>query len=736
MKRHIDKSRLCGRAWLCVGIGVAQAFTAVAQTAVPVAAASDDGGPKPGFAEMLKPSKPARTARSPVVNAAYAPIQSTSDDGQIAEIEMFVGESRVFPAPGVARIAVGNGSLMTAAALDGKEIILFANGAGTSSLFIWNGDGRYQRVKINIVPGDTSRHAREIAAFLSTIPNTKASVVGANIIVEGEQLADADILKLEELAKRYPQIVNFTNRVGWERMVSMDVKVVEFPVSMLSELGLKWSGTGGAAVGGIWAPGRRGHNGPYQIDLRTSGEGNAPPISSPVGGGVVLPSGLNVLSILNLGLNAQINLLAQEGKAALLAEPQLSARSGSKASFVAGGEIPYAVTTRDGTVIQFKDYGVKLDVTPTVDPRGAVRAKIKAEVSSIDRSVVTVGGPALLTRRTETEFNVQNGETIVLAGLLQRESGTDVDKLPFLGDLPVLGALFRSKRYQNKETELVVFVTPTVMTSQSPGQRDRVERTTERLQERFGPAPYLSDPLQPGVTYEKPDGVPARTAPAAGASAPIAVVPAPPKPAPSATPKPVLLGSATPAAQNIGRAERGALLTVVTDSAVLRAAPSASAAVLLTLERGASVVLGAAAVQAADDDAWRNVQVGRVQGWVPADAVLPLHAAQPAGTLHEEQARPARKPVAIAVVPRPVLLAAHDAAAGAARQFRVEAQRLALRLAPDVNAGAVVTLLHGDVVSAVSGAEQGHWMGVQTGSGDNARRGWVPTQWLLPLAAN
>jgi pilus assembly protein CpaC len=735
MKRQSTAIRRGARAWLCMGVGLAQAFSAVAQTAAPAAAAPNDGDPKNGFAEVLKPSKPMRANRSPVINAAYTPIQSTSDDGQIAEIEMFVGESRVFPAPGVARIAVGNGSLMTAAALDGKEVILFANGPGTSSLFIWNADGRYQRVKINIVPGDTTRHAREIAAFLSTIPNTKASVVGANIIVEGDQLADADILKLEELAKRYPQIVNFTNRVGWERMVSMDVKVVEFPVTLLREIGLKWSGTGGAAVGGVWAPGRRGNDGPFQIGLRTSGESNAPPISSP-NGPLVLPSGLNVLSVLNMGLNAQLNLLAQEGKAALLAEPQLSARSGSKASFVAGGEIPYAVTTRDGTVIQFKDYGVKLDVTPTVDPRGAVRAKIRAEVSSIDRSVVTIGGPALLTRRTETEFNVQNGETIVLAGLLQRESGTDVDKLPLLGDLPVLGALFRSKRYQNKETELVVFVTPTVMTSQSPGQRDRIERTTERLQERFGPAPYLSDPLQPGVAYEKPNDVPARVAPALGGAAPVPVVPAVSHPVSPATPKPVASGPAAPAVQSIGRAERGALLTVVAESAVLRAGASASAPALLTLDRGASVVLGPSAVQTGGDDAWRNVQVGRIQGWVQADAVVPMHAAQLPATLHEEQARPARKPVAATVVPRPVLLAANGTAAGAARQFRVEAQRLALRLAPDVNAGAVVTLLHGDVVSAVSGAEQGHWIGVQAGAGDSAKRGWVPTQWLLPLASD
>jgi pilus assembly protein CpaC len=736
MKQRYGVANRGGRAWLCLCIGAAQAFTATAQTAalpsMALPSAAKESDPQNGFAEVLKPIKPTRAARGTAAATSYAPIQSPTDDGQIAEIEMFVGESRVFPAPGVARIAVGNGSLLTAAALDGKEVILFANTAGTSSLFIWNADGRYQRVKINIVPGDTSRHAREIAAFLSTIPRTKASVVGANIIVEGDQLADADLQKVEELAKRYPQIVNFTHRVGWERMVSIDVKVVEFPTSALRELGVKWSGTGGAALGGIWGPIRHGGSGPYQLDIRTAGEGSAPPITSPDGGPVVVPRGLNLLSVLNVGLNAQLNLLAQEGKATLLAEPQLSTRSGSKAKFIAGGEIPYAVSTRDGIAIAYKEYGVKLDITPTVDPQGGIRATISTEVSSVDRSITSPGGPALLKRKTDTEFNVQAGETIVLSGLLQRESGTDVDKLPLLGDIPVLGALFRSKRYQNKETELVVFVTPTVMTSQSPGQRDRIERTTERLQERFGAVPYLSDPLQPGVAYEKPDAVPARAAPAS--VVPMAV----PVTVPSAHPKPVMPAGAAPApqpaVQKVGRAEHGALLTVVADNAVLRAAPSASAAALLTLERGATVVLGPAAVLAAGDDAWRNVQVGRVHGWVHADAVRPMHAAPPAIALHEEQARPARKPVAATVVPRPVLLTASAGASDAARQFRVEAQRLALRIAPDVNAGAVVTLLHGDVVNAIAGAEQGQWLGVQSGSGDGAKRGWVPTQWLLPLA--
>ena len=91
--------------------------------------------------------------------------------------------------------------------LDHKEVILFANAPGTSSLFIWNAQGRYQRVKISIAPVDTSHYAREIAAFLSTIPNARSSVVGSNIIVDGDDLSDADLAKIDILAKRYPQIV-------------------------------------------------------------------------------------------------------------------------------------------------------------------------------------------------------------------------------------------------------------------------------------------------------------------------------------------------------------------------------------------------------------------------------------------------------------------------------------------------------------------------------------------------
>lgn len=412
------------------------------------------------------------------------------------ELEMFVGESRVFSAPGVARIAVGSAQVITANALDGKDIIVFANGAGATMLYVWTGDGSYQRIKVNVMANDMTRYAREIAGFLSTIPRAKATVVGDKVIVEGEDLTDADRDKVAELAKRYPQIVNFTSPIGWEQTVLMDVKVVEFPRSELRDLGLKWGTAGGAAVGGIWRPVARGDT--RGLSIAVPGGDAGLPISSNAPNGIVYPSSPVVTSAVNLALNATLQALEQNGKATILAEPQLSTRSGYKATFHAGGEIPYSVSSVNGQTVQYKPYGVRLDIEPRVARSGAIRAVIDSEVSSIDTSVSSTNGPALLTRRTKTEFNVRPGETIVLSGLLQRSSSTDIEALPFLGSIPILGALFRSKHFQNKETELVVFVTPHLVDSRTPVLQDRIERAKERLEQNLGDPPYLSNPLQKG----------------------------------------------------------------------------------------------------------------------------------------------------------------------------------------------------------------------------------------------
>lgn len=697
------------------------------------------------FGENIKPkTKSAATLQK----RPYNPIRKQDDQAQIPEIEMFVGESRVFPAPGVARIAVGNGAIMSAAALDSKEVLIFANAIGTSSLFVWNEDGRYQRVKINIVPGDTSRFAREIAAFLTAIPNAKASVIGDKVIVEGDNLSDLDIAKIDELAKRYPQIVNFTNRLGWEQMVFMDVKVVEFPANELRDIGLKWSAMGGAVVGGIWQPIRRITDGPYQVNIQT-GTNNPPPITSPGGTGTIpLPSSLNILSAVNLGLNAQLNLLSQNGKAAILAEPQLSARNGSKATFLAGGEYPYTVSTVNGPTVQFKPYGVKLDIIPRVDRNGVIRAIIESEVSTIDASVSTPSGPGLLTRKTNTEFNVRNGQTIVLSGLLSRENSTGIDKVPLLGDIPLLGALFRSSHFVNKETELVVFVTPTVVDSHSPGLVNRIERTTERLQQKLGDQPYLSNPLQPGHDPAKVDQEPPGTPPAASADS--NTVKETPAPAPvvaiiqAAPVKPASGDTLVPPSQNPLQASIPApaagALQVTLDGLVLRAGPSLKSPVLLQLGYGSIVQAGPQGVQPPELGYWRNVTVGGIDGWVANTWVTPLGVKQVRARSNSAVAQPdqqgqiielgdgqdeGRKSSASAMEP---VSATSPAAGAAGKRYRVNLDRLALRVTPDINAGVIQKLASGTLVDALSQAPSGQWMAVQV----DGKRGWVAAQWLVP----
>ena len=690
-----------------------------------------------GYAENLRPTmrKKPHGASPP-----YEPIRKQEDMGQIPEVDMFVGESRVFKTPNVGRIAVGNGQIMTAAALDNKEVIIFANAAGTSSLFIWNADGRYQRLKINIVAGDTSRIAREVATFLTTIPHAKASVVGDKVIVEGDSLSDADLIKIEMLEKRYPQVVNFTNRIGWEQMVMMDVKVVEFPRSELRELGLKWGAVGGTTLAAIWSPIRRGSDGPYTVNIPAGTSGL--PITNPNSSqGVLLPSALNLLSGFNLGLNAQLNLLEQQGKASVLAEPQLSARNGAKASFLAGGEFPYSVSNVNGVTVNFKSYGIKLDVTPKVDRNGVIRATIQAEVSSIDASVSSPSGPALITRRTDTEFNVRSGETIVLSGLLQRTSSTDIDKVPLLGDIPILGALFRSKRFQNKETELVVFVTPSVVDSQSPGLVDRVQRTTERLAEQMGPQPYLSDPLQPGKPasdVSRRSALPMNTAPKTLAEE-RTVTPG------SSTAAAVPSISATAAAAPSGNdrkietvAANQELLQVQKEQTPIHAAPNANSDVLLQLGRGAVVHVDKSIGLGNLINGWRPVVVGQLHGWIAGAATVKFNeAAMIIPDTQNNLAHAARDgqvvgTTAAATMMMPTAPAVTDAANPLALpRYRVILDGLAMRVSPNINAMTVTQLNRGSVVEALPERAQGFWCAVQVAG----RRGWIPLQWVMPLDA-
>lgn len=241
-------------------------------------------------------------------------------------------------------------------------------------------------------------------------------------------------------------------RVRMDSMVRMRVKMVEFRKSALGQLGIEWdtniNGPAFSVAGDLItsklfrSPGDGGINAPLPLAIE--------PFTSHFG--------------LATSITSRIKYLATTGDAVTLAEPTLSCVNGGNAKFLAGGELPYPVTGVNGQVnVEFKEFGIKLEVSPRADAAGNIYTRILAEISQVDPATTVLGVPGLITRRTETEVNVIAGQTIVIAGLMNAETSKDIDKVAGLGYLPVLGALFRSKNYRNQLSELVIFVTPEVL---------------------------------------------------------------------------------------------------------------------------------------------------------------------------------------------------------------------------------------------------------------------------------
>lgn len=189
---------------------------------------------------------------------------------------------------------------------------------------------------------------------------------------------------------------------------------------------------------------------------------------------------------LSTTVDSVINLLMDRGDARLLAEPTLTCINGGQADFVVGGEVPIPVQNQDGALnVMFKQFGILLNVEPQANDAGLIRTKVGVEVSSIDKANAVLGIPGFVTRKTNTEMNVQSGEPMVVAGLFSADDAKTVAKLPGLGSLPVLGELFKSRQFRRGETELVVLVTPQIIAADSPfiaeGVRrfDRLERESD-----------------------------------------------------------------------------------------------------------------------------------------------------------------------------------------------------------------------------------------------------------------
>jgi pilus assembly protein CpaC len=307
--------------------------------------------------------------------------------------------------------------------------------------------------------------------------NLRVSAVNGRIMLSGTSPDAPTLDRAVTIAKQFgPDVIN-TVEVLAPQQVMLEVRFVEASRQASREFGMQWNVFNNNAIVNI------GSQQPASRLPITTGGLNVNPQAltiSPIAIAGVLsgsaPFGVAVARMLSGGtqMDVIINALEEKGLARSLAEPNLVALSGDTASFLAGGEFPVPVPGALGQVtIDYKRYGVGLAFTPTVLGNGLINMKIEPEVSQLDHSnPVTVAGisiPPLIVRRASTTVELRDGQSFVIGGLLQSDGKNAIAQLPWLGDIPVLGALFRSAAYQKNETDLAIIVTPRLVRPARPG---------------------------------------------------------------------------------------------------------------------------------------------------------------------------------------------------------------------------------------------------------------------------
>lgn len=391
------------------------------------------------------------SAKEPDKAASVTPTSSTLsvEINQAKTVPLLSAASTVFIAnPDIADVQVPSDA-------DGRSVIVFGKKTGSTTLLVRDRQGRSTRYSINV-----THPAIEIeAALLHEVPGAQVHVgsTPSGMIVTGSVPSPGAAEKLRAVARQFlgeKEDLIFNVGVSGETQVNLQVRVAQVSRTVDKQFGFNWSAifnnnrlsigllTGRAPVDGF---------GNY---IRSTS--STTPDSLGFGyrsrGGSANVSGL-------------IDALQDEGLVTVLAEPNLTAISGETANFLAGGEFPVPVPQGlQQITIDWKRFGVSVDFTPTVIDGNRMSIKVRPEVSELSSvgaiSVQGIQVPALTVRRADTTVELGSGESFAIAGLFQNNVASDVQRFPWLGDIPILGTLFRSSSFQRQESELVIIVTP------------------------------------------------------------------------------------------------------------------------------------------------------------------------------------------------------------------------------------------------------------------------------------
>jgi len=427
-----------------------------------------------------------------------------------------VGRSLVLDSPvKIKRIATASSELVESVVIGPKQVLLNGKLPGETSLVLWLDDESHITYDLLVEP--TERRLLAVREQIAAeVPGSNITVTtGDNaVFVRGRVKDLIEAERIMAIASTLGKTVNLlrVDVPAVEPQILLRVKFANVDRSAVTDAGVDLAGT---------------------AFNQSTAAGTGSPISQTGGPPFSLSQAVNIfLFRRDLGLAAAIHALEVKRQLQLLAEPNLLVINNTEAHFVAGGEFPFPVVQpgsgSNSISIAFKEYGIKLGFMPSITPRGSIRLQVSPEVSALDyTNSVTVAGttvPGTSTRRVQTEVELENGQTFIIAGLLDNQTTESLSKVPGIGNIPVLGKLFQSRTTNRSNSELLIIITPEIVRPLPAGQS---------VPEVQFPSPFLPtghpEPLhQPGIDKTGPVPVHPPTD-----TVPIQQLIPPPKPAPA-----------------------------------------------------------------------------------------------------------------------------------------------------------------------------------------------------------
>jgi len=414
---------------------------------------------------------PSTTPANESPTQVVPPAQTPESEGQgSAPLRVMVGKSLLInTTERLKRVSVTDPAVADAIVVTPTQILVHGRSAGEVSLLIWDELERYRSFDLRVDVDVTACAEEEHRVFpdeqINVSPSRSAIVLSGHVSTEDVEKRAGMIA--EAYSKNVVNVLTF-GPVGAQEVL-LQVKFAEVDRNAVLQMGVNFFTPG---TGNTIGTSTTGQFGSFQLSTTQT-------TSTTVGNSTTSSTGASAPTIgindaLNLFLfrsdinfGAVIRALQQQNLLQILAEPNLIAVNGKQASFLAGGQFPFPMVQPGqgftAVTIQFKDFGVKLDFTPVIMPNGNIHLKVAPEVSTLDfTNGITISGfsvPALSTRRAETEFELQDGQSFAIAGLMDNRVTSIASKVPGLGDLPIIGNLFKSKNLQKSKTELVVLCT-------------------------------------------------------------------------------------------------------------------------------------------------------------------------------------------------------------------------------------------------------------------------------------